>query len=317
MDSPSISNGDFIPKINHGLTMAKPLYLLHKNVTKIKSLTYDRHYEVDLGIVLSGRLCGIHSDHKIIYKSGQVWLTGIWEPHGFELTQPPCEILNIFILPEYLEAVYSGKLLDYNLLTPFVVPPEDRPTVCAKDQKTILYIAQKLIGLDRQTTLYQVNMAKSYLLVLLMLLLKDWIPPTHKSQVSTDSYIKISPALHLLFTRRTGVSGPEAAKACNMTFEMFNKLFRQVMNVYFIDYAREYRLKGVMNDMVNTQKMLKTIAYEWGFSHPSHLDRCFHRQFGCSPSEFLNGQNKQDKIKKHLRQRRRERAKAQSNKFEV
>jgi AraC-like DNA-binding protein len=285
-----------IPRLDHGLSLARPLRIFHKKITHVMKMCYDRHYEVDLGIVLSGRIRGSHSDRIAMYKPGQVWLTGIWEPHGWELLKPPCEILDIFILPEFLDAVHFGKVLDYNLLSPFIVPPEDRPSVPAGNQKAVLDIAQKLIDLAPQATVYQINMAKSYLMVLLVLLLNNWIPPIQKSQLSTDLFIKISPAFHLLFSRRTAISGPEAARACNMTFQTFDKLFVQAMNVHFIDYAREYRLKGVMNDMVNTNKNLKTIAYEWGFNHLSHLDRCFHRQFGCSPSEFLNAQKKQDQI---------------------
>jgi AraC-like DNA-binding protein len=282
--------GPRVRRLNHGLSMHNPLRIYHKTINRIIQGWYgscDRHYEVDLGIVLSGEIIGTHGNRPILYKTGDVWLTGIWEPHGWELPNPPCEILDIFILPEFLDNVRHGKVLECNLLTPFIVLPKDRPITRTKNKIAILDIARKLIHLGAQKNTYQVNMAKIYLMELLVLLMNEWAVPPQKSEVSTDTFLKISPAFHLLFSRRVSVGILEAAKACNLTPRSFNKLFFQAMNAPFVEYAREYRLKGVLNDLLKTDKPVKTLAWEWGFSHLSHLDRCFRRQFGCSPREYL------------------------------
>lgn len=59
------------------------------------------------------------------------------------------------------------------------------------------------------------------------------------------------------------------------------------------EYIQTIRLKRAGELIVQQAGSLTEIAYEVGFKDPSYFSKCFRKQFGCLPSEFLERENQE------------------------
>jgi hypothetical protein len=92
----------------------------------INDCSFDMHYEFELGMLLSGRIKRKYLDYEMVLGPGEVWLCSMWEPHGFELIETPCELVVFVIDPKY---VASSSFLSRNILAPFQTYPPGRPQI--------------------------------------------------------------------------------------------------------------------------------------------------------------------------------------------
>jgi hypothetical protein len=128
-----------------GLSASKPIETFKFND---KEGMFDRHYELEIGVLISGKAKQIYSDHELMVRPGQVWLANMWEPHGMEIIEKPSSGLVIFFFPPMMSQMHFTEEPRLNLLTPFFVPPSQRPGIDFKDyekKRTILSLAKKII----------------------------------------------------------------------------------------------------------------------------------------------------------------------------
>lgn len=64
------------------------------------------------------------------------------------------------------------------------------------------------------------------------------------------------------------------------------KTFRKFHQTTVGSYLRKIRLEHARNQIINTQKPLAEISFEFGFSDQSHFSRLFKSEFGLSPRQF-------------------------------
>lgn len=65
------------------------------------------------------------------------------------------------------------------------------------------------------------------------------------------------------------------------------------------DYLRTYRLKKAAELLAGRQYRISEVCYLVGFSSPSYFSKCFMKQFGVLPKDFLDRTNSGDKEIKH------------------
>src|SRR4051794_6991000 len=84
---------------------------------------FDMHYEVELGIVLEGRMERRFDGYDFEAEAGNVWLAGICEPHGYRVASRRSRALVLVLRPEMLVQMRFEEAPDERWLAPFTVSP--------------------------------------------------------------------------------------------------------------------------------------------------------------------------------------------------
>ena len=279
-------NNEPIKTLPWGLSDSTDITALHHQHNDVQGLSKDMHYSLELGILLSGRMRRYCQGHQADIAHGDIWFCGMWEPHGYEVIQAPCEVVLFISLPQNLMKVNLDASARFNWLAPFTAPPQTRPRIDQHNRNDIIAIAQKtktiLEGNGPQSQLW----LRLLLLETLLIAQRNWDAPVNDENASFETFAKINPALQRIFEGQQRLSIADAAKTCNMSRSSFTKHFKAMMGISFAKFELRYRIKGAANQLARSNDPVKKIASDWGFTDSSHLHRCFLEHYGCTPTQY-------------------------------
>ena len=260
-------NESELTRLSFDLDQARPIHLMINTHEDLAEHWFDMHYQFEIGVIISGRMKRIYFDYQQESGPGDVWFCGMWEPHGFELIETPCEVVVFVIDPKYIA---QSQVLSRDILKPFQVGPEHRPVTAYGKSDQVVSLARKT-----QTVLEQgddPDWAKLMLFQLLLLLLENWQAPEDSGK---DFALQqsIQGALQLVFREKRLISTEEAAAACHMSVTKFRSVFKKLMNHSFSDFALEYRVLGAKAQLKNSGDTQEAVAHNWGFTDASHLHK--------------------------------------------
>lgn len=253
--------------------------------SSVKDKRFDLHYEMELGIVLSGTLERTYSNYTEVVSEGGVWLHSIWEPHGYQITKTPCETMVIIFRPEILfELKLYQKSNDW--FSMFFCKPEHRP-------HTNEHISDNLIDIGRQLqkTLayplpFRLHLIQTYLMQVLVYLEQHWDKTKSTAQATSNRFVRIQPALQLAFGSKDFIPEKAAADSCHLSTPVFRREFYTVMNISFPKFSLRYRLRQASLTLLNSSLSIKEIAFLHGFYDLSHFYKDFQAHFGVTPNQF-------------------------------
>ncbi len=252
----------------------------------INDTMFDMHYELELGIVCAGGFERYFPDRKIAYQAGQIWLHGIWEPHGFNLHSVPCKVIVIIFRPEIFKSIRLWNKNGMDWLSPFFNQPQNRPQVPDDKIPLVLDIAKKMEAFQLHDLKYNAVRIQLFLLELLLLLKDNGTTTDSNALAHWETLSEIQPALQLLYSTKGFISESDAAKACNLSKSKFSKAFQVAMNATFSKFALRFRIKNAETTLANTNIPIIEISEQEGFSDISHFYRCFKQFYHCSPMEY-------------------------------
>lgn len=131
-----------------GVSEAVPLRVLRATHRRCGPVHYDMHFGLEMGIVLSGAMRRDYQVHRRSVRRGQVWLCGLWEPHGFSVIEAPCEVVVVLIWPPMLANLRFEEAPEIDWMAPFSVRPADRPRVRSAMRNRLLERAGQLKALS-------------------------------------------------------------------------------------------------------------------------------------------------------------------------
>jgi AraC-like DNA-binding protein len=270
-----------VPMIRDG-GAGHPLTVYRNSLARHRDFRSDMHYELEVGVVLSGTMERACSDHHALVGRGQVWLCGMWEPHRYRVASRHCEVLVLVIRPDALAGVrVAGD--DFRWLSPFSAPPKLRPQARGRLRTDVVAWGERM---TRTLTLPERTRAREQQLLLLELitmLCRGWEAPP---QARNGDATRIERAITALFDKRGDLTAIDASRAVGLSRNRFNREFIALMGVSFVDFAMRYRLSGVASDLVHGDEPLKAIARAWSFTDASHLGRRFREYYECTPAEY-------------------------------
>ncbi len=275
-----------IEKMTFGLSDSQPVRLIRHHWSDCHVSQYDMHYGLEVGLILSGKMKRHYQNFQMDIGSGQLWLCGMWEPHGFELIKAPCSALVFIIFPPMLANTYFEEGGSINWLAPFQAQQKSRPQVPERFRQRMLELGEDLFEFSANEESHEKALLRLKLLEIIMFLQKDWQPPIQGREQSPDSLGKINNALQLVFENKCHVSAIEAAKACKMHRNSFRNIFKELMGISFPEFSLRYRLSSAAIELLNNNGPIKKIAYDWGFADPSHFYHSFAKYYGCSPTLY-------------------------------
>ena len=255
-----------LQRFNFSLNETKPVEVILRNHMDIKDHFFDMHYEFELGVLINGRMKRKYLDYQMEIGPGDVWLCDVWEPHGFELLEAPCEVVVFVIDPEYIA---NNKLLNHNIILPFQSPPKSRPKVALENQTQLIDFAKKAKVIFEKSD--NPDWAKLQFFQVLLIVMESWEAPRFKNEFQVKKNIRN--ALKLVFNQKRLISTKEAASACGMSVSKFRDTFKTLMHSSFSEFALKYRVGGAVKQMKNSNDTQEAVAVHWGFTDASHLHK--------------------------------------------
>lgn len=230
---------------------------------------FDMHYELEIGVITKGRMKREYFNYDMEIGPGEIWLCNLWEPHGFEILEAPCEVIVFVIDPTYLA---HSKFLNRKVMDAFNASTALRPKISSGKRSEVLDLSVKM---KKQFAFSEdADWAKLYLFELLLHLTESWEAPKNQSTESRDS---IHAALRLIFDEKRLITTEEAASVCNLSVTNFRNQFKDLMGSTFSEFALQYRVRGAAAQLKNTNLTQETIALNWGFTDASHLHKYLNR----------------------------------------
>jgi len=77
------------------------------------------------------------------------------------------------------------------------------------------------------------------------------------------------------------------AQQFNISKTYFNQYFTKATGSSYKKYVQQYALNLIAQQLVQQNKTLSQLAFEYGYSDESHLSNAFKSHFGQSPTAFL------------------------------
>jgi AraC-like DNA-binding protein len=79
----------------------------------------------------------------------------------------------------------------------------------------------------------------------------------------------------------------DMAEAVNMGRTVFYEKIRQLVGVSPSDFLRQVRMQRARQLIAKSNMNISQVAYAVGFSDPKYFAKCFKKEFGVLPSEYL------------------------------
>ena len=277
-------------KLDHGVTSAIPVVLKHDTWGKTGRGQFDMHYEVELGIVVSGKMIRKHGNWEHLFSKGDIWLNSIWEPHGTEIIEVPIELMMFHIYPPALAQMYFPEYRNINWLSLFTSPIDTRPSSLTKNPDLPLKIANlafTIFKMQQQHPSPTYNLkVRQLMMELLIGIAEENSEQIGHGHVSQSNYAKINKAIELVFTSQEMVTFEEAVRVSGINRTHFAKYFKEFMGMSFAKFALRYRLGCAAEDLISSNLSIKEIASKWGFTDSSHFYRNFVKSYYVTPANF-------------------------------
>ena len=273
-------------RLDHGLGAERPIVIKHDLWLEAGPGMQDMHYEVELGIVVRGRMTHRNRDWEGEFGPGDVWLTGIWEPHAAEVTEVPLELCIFHIYPPMLAEWRFPEHPDRNWLSFFTASPEDRPQQLSSRADVWLSIAEEMRALKPNKNAYDQLLLRPLLMRFLIELGRCWPGFESASSLRAETYEHIGRAIAAVFETPHRVSVTEGAKLAGMNRNVFTQKFQELMGMSFAEFSLKHRLYLASHALRETDLPLKAVADQFGFTDKSHLHRSFVKLFGQTPREY-------------------------------
>lgn len=91
---------------------------------------------------------------------------------------------------------------------------------------------------------------------------------------------------------RNQISLKTLADKVHLNPQYFSRLFKKRLDMSYIEYINNLRIKFAMDMLVHTKHPIYRIAMEAGFSDTAYFSRVFHKYTGKNPSNYRNQRNK-------------------------
>ena len=247
---------------------------------------FDMHYALEFGFVLSGKMKRHYQHWDTELGPGQVWLCGIWEPHGYDILQAPCAVVIYAISPEMLAMTRFPEIPSFDCMAPFVIPPDQRPQAAFDRRHLFLALGRRALNILNTKPDQEAVILRLLLLETLLALCQHWPGSRPGATVPADRFFIVNRAVLMVFKSTEWITVRKAAQACGIRPATFTRLFREVMGITFVDFSLRYRLHGAKEQLLHSQIPIKAIAASWGFTDKSHFHHVFVSHYGCTPSEY-------------------------------
>lgn len=244
-------------------------YLSYEKYSNDKSV-FCFHSQIELYFVDEGEMDMTISGIRRILKAGEMSVALSFEPHKYstpERSESSVLFIPVHMCPDFMETVKHKKAL-----SPYIC---DRAVV-----SEIKECAGRLAGcLDNHIK------AQGYVYIILGLLLENMTFEPVKKMVDTRLSSTLLTYISENFSEDISLSTAAVVLGYNESY--ISRYFKSCFGVGFNNYLTTVRLKNVLMLMNEKKYTLTHCVMESGFNSLRTFYRAFHKEFGCTPTEYM------------------------------
>ena len=268
------------------LDRARPVQANLWSFPRRLGVTWDIHFAVEVGIVLKGRQVRQFVNHRKEIGPGDVWICGMWEPHGCGVTLVPCEVVVISALPQFLAASGFEEVPQVSWLAPFTSWTAHRVGTPDKVKSDVLDLGHRIRDLLLADRAYAALHVRLILYQILLLLHEAHGTRLPRSRAAGSTYELVGRTLERVLSTHEYVSLQRVAREMKVDRRILGQQFKSVMGTTLGEFSLSWRAYGAARQLAETDLPVKGIAADWGFTDSSHFNRVFVRRYRCTPIEY-------------------------------
>ena len=87
----------------------------------------------------------------------------------------------------------------------------------------------------------------------------------------------------------SSISIDDIAKSADISVSSCLRLFKDVLGTTPIKYLRKYRLQRICEELEKEPEVtISKVVYANGFSDATYFNRCFKKEYGVTPTEYIS-----------------------------
>ena len=269
-----------------------PIAFFDDDLTKVK-VPWHWHDEFEIIIITEGSVCVQIANSSFILNKGEGYFLNSGILHSAKLLSPRGYQRALIFSPEiaahnedivwktYIKPVFKKQALPFIKLSPGI-----------SWQKNILQLSNDawLTGAYEKTD-YPITVRHN--LTRVFSLIKSNIDLIENETEFTDKAkqdeLRIKKILFFIENNyHTTITIANIAKSGDISISSCLRLFKQILKTTPIQYLIKYRLQKSVEEFDSLEgRNIGDIAYSCGFSDATYFNRCFKKEFGCTPTEYM------------------------------
>ncbi len=244
------------------------------------------HDDLEFTLVLHGQLSYSINGVSYLIKEGQTIFVNSQQMHyGYSTNGSDCQFICILIHPSLLSTIERIKnkyikplYQDYQ--HPFFI--FDPSILWQKNLIETLYKIYELC--DNQSNGFELQVMS--FLYNLCFNLCEHIQTNPKIYVDKQIEVLHQMVGYIQQNYHSKIKLNDIAAAGNICRSNCCKIFQSILNQSPISYLTEYRLEKSIELLTDSNYSITEIAHQCGFNSSSYYTEIFHREIGCTPSEY-------------------------------
>ena len=269
-----------------------PIAFFDDDLTKVK-VPWHWHDEFEIIIITEGSVCVQIANSSFVLNKGEGYFLNSGILHSAKLLSKKGHQHALIFSPEitahsedivwktYIQPIFKKQALPFIKLSPGI-----------SWQNSILQLSNDawLNGAYEKTD-YPITIRHN--LTRIFSLIKSNIDSlenetefTHKAK---QDELRIKKILFFIENNYpTTITIADIAKSGDISISSCLRLFKQILKTTPIQYLIKYRLQKAVEEFYSLKgRNIGDIAYSCGFSDATYFNRCFKKEFGCTPTEYM------------------------------
>ena len=269
-----------------------PIAFFDDDLTKVK-VPWHWHDELEIIIITEGSVCVQIANSSFVLNKGDGYFLNSGILHSAKLLSPRGHQRALIFSPEiaahnedivwktYIKPIFKKQALPFIKLSPGI-----------SWQNSILRLSNDawLTGAYEKTD-YPITIRHN--LTRVFSLIKSNIDLIENETEFTDKAkqdeLRIKKILYFIENNYpTTITIADIAKSGDISISSCLRLFKQILKTTPIQYLIKYRLQKAVEEFDSLEgRNIGDIAYSCGFSDATYFNRCFKKEFDCTPTEYM------------------------------
>lgn len=274
-----------------------PLYIRIADLAVYPGMSAPCHWHDDIEWIytISGKMCYYINGRRILLNENDSLMVNARQMHyGYSYMEHDCHFLCILFHPSLFG---SNKTLLQKYVTPVIENADCEylhfDSKQTRGQEIAEYLEQIRCLKERAANAYEMQaVAVMFQLWSSLLQCGELVAEDNKSGSNSDLEIQKNMVSFIYLHYAEQISLNEIAASGNVSRSKCCLIFKHYRQQSPVDFLNAFRLKTSCNLLRNTEKSVTEIAFSCGFNHLSYFSKLFIKNFGCSPREYRNQENR-------------------------
>ena len=268
-----------------------PIAFFDDDLCKVK-VPWHWHDELELVVILEGTVRVRLANREITLSSGEGYFANTGILHAAELLSA-CGHQHAAVFSPAI--ISPAKELVWNT---YIEPLLDNPKVPFIHLHQSISWQKEILDFAETAWIYGAHDKKNYPLVVREALSNifsrildniDFIDDLHFSDKEHRDELRIKKTLLFIENNYAEkITIDDIAKSADMSVSTCLRLYRTALGTTPVNYLVKYRLKKAAEMLSENDKPISEISYDCGFNEPGYFNKCFRKEYGVTPTDYIS-----------------------------